>query len=98
MQFVEHEVNHEFEKAKRCIFTKDRELFQEKNFSGQMEDTVFHPVFLSSLLNQQVQKRDVAMQLFSDQEAQNREELVKIYKYTIDKERKETNKKITESI
>jgi hypothetical protein len=55
-------------------------------------------VFLSSLLNQQVFKRDVSMQLFQEQDNLQDDELGKKHKYTVDKERKETNKRITENI
>jgi formylmethanofuran dehydrogenase subunit C len=29
LEFVRHEVNHEYEKAKRCIFGKDKKTFEE---------------------------------------------------------------------
>lgn len=54
LQFMEHECNHEFEKAKRCIFDKTKKTFDDTTYNllASKEPTQFHPVFLSSLLNQ----------------------------------------------
>jgi hypothetical protein len=97
---VQHETNHEYEKAKRCIFNSDKKTFDYKGYNST-EKSQFHPVFLSSLLNQQVFKKDVAMQTFLDEEeGQGKNEAGKVtkHKYIVDKQRKETNKRITENI
>ena len=93
LEFMEHECNHEFEKAKRQIFGIDKKSFNMKSINSN-EPTQFHPVFLSSLLNQQVFKRDVYMQKFQDaQEGHHGEK----HSFS-EKDRKEMNKRITENI
>ena len=64
--YFEHEVFCGYEKAKRCIFDKRTESGAklvyhkaEHNEDGRPEyQAPFHPVFLSSLLNQTVHKRE----------------------------------------
>ena len=92
LEFMEHECNHEFEKAKRQIFGIDKKVYNMKNNNGNNELTQFHPVFLSSLLNQQVFKRDVYMQKFQDAKGDHDD-----HKYS-EKDKKEMNKRITENI
>ena len=53
LEFMEHEVYHEYEKAKRSIFEKDLTTLarQEKKEVDGLLNAPFHPVFLSSLMN-----------------------------------------------
>lgn len=64
LEFFEHEVCHEYEKAKRQIYTKARDAVPQEVIEGINEITAspFHPVFLSSLLNQQVFMRECYIQ------------------------------------
>jgi CRISPR/Cas system CSM-associated protein Csm3 (group 7 of RAMP superfamily) len=64
MDFFEHEVYHEYEKAKQCIFDKERKSSRHKQEDGINDDVtaLFHPIFLSTLMNQQVFKRDLLEQ------------------------------------
>jgi hypothetical protein len=34
LEFVQHECNHEYEKAKRCMFDINKKVFDEKNYSA----------------------------------------------------------------
>jgi len=66
-EYFKHEVMHEYEMARRQILDKQYNLVQ---LPGKTEDdgressgyAQFHPVFLSSLLNQQVFKRECMLQ------------------------------------
>jgi hypothetical protein len=63
---MEHEVFHQYELAKREICMNEGDEYKRVDSSGmpQVEEqgpVPFHPVFLSSLLNQQVFKRDIKM-------------------------------------
>jgi hypothetical protein len=54
LEYFKHEVMHEFERAKRCIFDKEFNLVKVKNEDGRDPEVgvaTFHPVFLSSLMN-----------------------------------------------
>lgn len=61
IEFFEHEVFCEYEKSKQCIFDKDLKAARHKVEDGINNDptAIFHPIFLSTLMNQQVFKRDV---------------------------------------
>ena len=53
LEFFEHEVNHEYEKAKRELFNKTMNpvaLIKEEGIN-ELDEAPFHPVFLASLLN-----------------------------------------------
>lgn len=60
MDYFKHEVYHEYEKAKLEIFDKEFNQQQQKLVAGINEApfTPFHPVYLSTLLNQQVFRRE----------------------------------------
>lgn len=64
LEFMEHEVFHEYEKAKRSIFEKDLTTLarQEKNSLDGLLSAPFHPVFLSALMNQTVFRRGCMIQ------------------------------------
>lgn len=58
---MKHEVIHEYEKSKRQIFEKDYNLAKIKDSdqeAGFPTQAPFHPVFLSTLMNQQVFRRE----------------------------------------
>ena len=68
LEFMEHEVFHQYELAMREICQSKENNYERVNIvdgkPGIQEQgpVPFHPVFLSALLNQQVFKRDVEMQ------------------------------------
>lgn len=61
IDYFKHEVYHEYERAKLEIFDKEFNQQQQKQIAGINEApfTPFHPVYLSTLLNQQVFRREV---------------------------------------
>lgn len=64
MEFLHYEVHHEYEKGKQCFFDTEYKTAKHKVEDGINDDVtaLFHPIFLSTLLNQQVLKRDVMNQ------------------------------------
>ena len=62
---MQHEVTHEYEKAKRAILGKDMitaaKVTKDKN-DDNMTQAPFHPVYLSSMMNQLVFKRECLIQ------------------------------------
>lgn len=76
MEFLIHEVYHEYEKCKQSFFDTEFKSARHKVEEGINDDVVanFHPVFLSCILNQQVFKRDVMEQDIRERmvEASNR--------------------------
>lgn len=60
LEFFEHEVNHEYEKAKRELFNKTMMpvALQKEEGINDLDEAPFHPVFLASLLNQKVFRRE----------------------------------------
>ena len=63
LEFMEHEVFHEYEKAKRAIFDKDLTLAkQDPNNLDGLDRALFHPIFLSTLMNQTVFRRECMIQ------------------------------------
>jgi len=63
-EYFKHEVYHEYEKAKRCIFDKDHNpiSLDKKEGINELHVAPFHPIFMSSLMNQQVFKRECMIQ------------------------------------
>lgn len=61
IEYMQHELFHEYEKAKQCICSDNKELtLQEVNKShDNFAEKSFHPVYLSSLLNQMVVDREM---------------------------------------
>jgi len=96
LEYMHHEVLHEYEQAKRCIFEKNFNQTTVKNEDGrepEMGIAPFHPIFMSSLMNQQVYKRQCMLEDQKRKEEDNKDESVKIRRET-----QEKNKKIIETI
>lgn len=78
LKFLEHEIVFEYEKAMDQLFddTRRPKKFDTKK-EGILEETVaqFHPVFLSSLLNQTVFLGDVQQQLYREKQQANLEKV-----------------------
>ena len=60
LDYMKKEVLDEYESAKLCIFTTDYKNVKTTLAEGlqELEYAPFHPVFLTTLLNQQVFLRD----------------------------------------
>jgi hypothetical protein len=62
LEYMQHELFHEYEKAKECICVDNKTLKLQpvkKEFDVHSVES-FHPVYLSSLLNQMVVDREMA--------------------------------------
>lgn len=62
IDFMKHQVIHEYEKAKQQVFDKEFNLIRVKDPQDDILKTAaFHTSFLSSLMNQQVFRRECVM-------------------------------------
>ena len=95
LEFMEHEVYHEYEKAKRAIFEKDQTCLakQEKNNLDGLLNAPFHPVYLSSLMNQTVFRRECMIQKIEKRKLQPG-----VQEVLLEKEKRSENGKIIEYI
>lgn len=63
LDFMEHEVVHEYEKAKRALLEKDMvSATKIKSKEDGLPQAPFHPIYLSAMMNQQVFMREVCIQ------------------------------------
>ena len=72
LEYMAEQVLSEYDEAKKMIFNEsDMKAAQHKTIEGINEHQFapFHPVFLSSLMNQQVFKRDIMLQDVRDRMA-----------------------------
>jgi hypothetical protein len=84
LEYMKHEVFHEYEKAKRQIFEANMNSVQLKVEPeiNELTHAPFHPVFLSSLMNQQVFKRECMLQEQKKKETKEVQQSVKIQRET----------------
>lgn len=80
LEYMKHEVFHEYEKAKRQIFEANMNQVQLKVEAeiNELTHAPFHPVFLSSIMNQQVFKRECMLQEQKKKETNDVQQSVKI--------------------
>jgi hypothetical protein len=99
LEFMQHEVTHEYEKAKRAILGKDMvspaKVIKDKN-DENMTTAPFHPVYLSSMMNQLVFKRECLIQKADWDKKQFKDDGQRANEVQIDKDLKKDNAGIIE--